>query len=74
MKPQQPPTREMVLIPAGCVHRDTSLKDEDDDYANLVSDTPLLNLWKRRFFMPLHQKSYWLFVIGYCVNLIANNK
>lgn len=50
MKPQQPPTREMVLIPAGCVHRDTSLKDEDDDYANLVSDTPLLNLWKRRFF------------------------
>ena len=62
MKPQQPPAREMVLIPAGCVHRDTSLKDEDDDYANLVSDTPLLNLWKRRFFMPLHQESYWLLV------------
>jgi hypothetical protein len=65
MKPQQPPTGEMVLIPAGCAHRDTSLKDEDDDYAIFVSDAPLLNFWKGRFFVPSLEKLLVISVLVY---------
>lgn len=35
MKPQQPPTREMVLIPAGDIRKSMSLKDEEDEHACL---------------------------------------
>ena len=35
MKPQQPPAREMVLIPAGDIHKGMSLKDEEDEHAYL---------------------------------------